>query len=491
MKAMNRFAAFSVPSIRDTIFVVVLVGTLLIGPRMLNGDLGRHLTLGKYMVSTLSIPAHDLFSFTRLGQPRPPYEWLAQVAFYLVYPLLGLDGVVLLTAFILALTFLFVYTDALHRSNLPILAGLLTLWAAAASSLDWLTRPHIFSFLFFAIWVRWLEKIRTGERMALWAFPVLMLVWANTHGGFIFGFLAWAAYLAGWLWETWQKSSNPYLGRKLLLVGGASLIASVLTPDLWRNWQGVFANNSIYVLSHTSETMPPNFSLIGTLPFAALLLVTLIFVLLGWKQTPASHIFLLAGFTAMSLAMARNIPFFAVTDAPILAGYLGQTRGARSLWLNLEEGITKIEGGLRGHVWPILTLLCSVGFFAYYQVTRHVSVNQFSQQTLPVQATDWIASHPQTGNMFNDFNWGGYLLYRLWPAQRVFIDSQSDFYGEQLTRQYAEILGGTGDWDTELRQYGVTWIIVPPLSGLAEAARTSADWQIIYEDPVALISVRK
>ena len=308
MKVINKFIPFLVPRVRDMIFVVVVIGSLLLGPRMLNGDLGRHLTLGKYMVSTLSIPSHDLFSFTKLGQPRPPYEWLAQVMFYLLYSLLNLDGVVLLTAFILALAFLFVYTDALHRSNLPIMASLLALWAAAASSLDWLTRPHIFSFLFFAIWVRWLEKIRTGEKIALWGFPVLMLLWANTHGGFIFGILAWAAYLAGWLWETWQRSSNPDLGRKLLLVGGASLIATILTPDLWRNWQGVLGNNSIYVLSHTSETMPPNFGLIGTLPFTALLVVTFVFVLLGWKGTPASYIFLLIGFTAMSLDNGSQHP---------------------------------------------------------------------------------------------------------------------------------------------------------------------------------------
>ena len=396
-----------------------------------------------------------------------------------------------MTAFVLALAFLIVYTDSVHRSNMPILASLLTLWAAAASSLDWLTRPHIFSFLFFAIWVLWLEKLRAGEKIALWFFPVLMLVWANTHGGFIFGILAWIAYFAGWLWEFWRKSPDIRLGRKLLIVGGTSLIATILTPDLWRNWQGVLGNNSIYVLSHTSETMPPDFASTGTLPFAALLVVTFLLLVLGWKRTPASHIFLLIGFAGMSLIMARNIPFFTIGAAPVLAGYLGHTGITMSFWLNPEERIAKIESRLKGHVWPILLLLVSIGFFSYYQTRTHVSFNQFSQQVFPVQAANWIESHPMSGNMFNDFNWGGYLLFRLWPGNQVFIDSQSDFYGEQLTRQYAEILGGTGDWDTELRQYGVSWIIVPSHSGLAEAARASTDWQIIYEDPLALISVRK
>ena len=93
--------------------------------------------------------------------------------------------------------------------------------------------------------------------------------------------------------------------------------------------------------------------------------------------------------------------------------------------------------------------------------------------------------------MFNDFNWGGYLLFRLWPGNHVFIDSQSDFYGESLTRQYAAILSGQGDWEAKLSQYNVAWIIVPPASGLAQSARAGFEWYVVYEDPTAVIFVRK
>ena len=93
--------------------------------------------------------------------------------------------------------------------------------------------------------------------------------------------------------------------------------------------------------------------------------------------------------------------------------------------------------------------------------------------------------------MFNDFNWGGYLLFRLWPGSQVFIDSQSDFYGESLTRQYAGIIAGEGNWETELTQYDVRWIIVPREAGLSQKASTSADWKIVYEDSVAAIFSRR
>ncbi len=491
MKSKHTLLALLLPRIYDMIFIVVFIGAVLVGPRMINGDLGRHLALGKYMVTTSTIPTSDLFSFTKAGQPRPPYEWLAQVSFYILYLLLDLDGIVLLTALVLASAFSNVYIDSVRRSGMPILASMLTLWAAIASSLDWLTRPQVFSFLFFAIWVQWLEKLRRGEKMSIWFFPALMLIWANTHGGFVFGILAWFAYLAGWVWESWRKSAHARAGKKLLIVGGTSLIATILTPDLWRNWQGVFGNNSIYILSHTSETMPPNFAAPGTLPFAALLIFALLLIGFGWKRIPAGHIFMLVGFAAMSLVMARNIPFFAITAAPILAGYISQTFIIKSLWRNLEEGVTGIDSTLRGHVWPVLILFAITGFFAYYQTRAHDSFDQFSPQMFPVQAADWIESHPQEGYMFNDFNWGGYLLFRLWPGSQVFIDSQSDFYGETLTRQYAGIINGEGDWETELRKYHVRWIIVPRDAGLTQKALASPDWKIIYEDSVAAIFSRR
>jgi hypothetical protein len=318
-----------------------------------------------------------------------------------------------------------------------------------------------------------------------------MLIWANVHGGFVFGILAWAAYFAGWLLDIWRKSSNWNIGRNLIVVGSTSLIASILTPDLWRNWQGVLANNSFFILSHTSETMPPDFALPGTFPFAFLLLFVLALLLMNWKRMPISHIFLLVGFAIMSLIMARNVPFFSIAAVPILAENIGNIFTNLSIWHKLEEHVTIINEGLKGYVWPVLALLTAIAFFMIYQTKTQSSFNQFSSQNLPVQAAEWLEKHPQTGNMFNDFNWGGYLLFRLWPGTQVFIDSQSDFYGEDLTRQYAEILTGQGNWDVELRQHNVTWLLIPSHSGLAESARISSDWQAAYEDPLAIIFVRK
>ncbi len=485
--------SFLLPPLRDIVFIIVFAGALMLGTRMLNtdGDLGRDLTIGTYIINSHQIPTRDLFSFTKAGQPRPPYEWLAQILFAIANQLTGLDGVVLLSAAVIAAAFFIVYADSNQRSQSPILALLIVLWAVVASSIHWLTRPHIFSFLFFAIWLQWLERIRVGKKISLWVFPVTMLFWANTHGGFIFGFLAWGAYLAGWLVDLWRKSSTINIGKNLSIIGATSLAASVITPDTWHNWAAVFSNNSAYILSHTAETMPPNFAEPSTWPFAGLLALALILFLLLWKQASIGHIFLLAGLAGMSLLMARNIPLFAVAAAPILSAWTGKIINAVSYWKKIEEAFTKIETALRGYLWTILIVAIATGFFVYHRAISESSLYQFDPQVFPVQAADWVESHPIKGNMFNDFNWGGYLLYRLWPGQRVFVDSQSDFYGEAFLRTYSSIYTGGSNWDAELARYNVNWIIVPREAGLASAAGANPHWQVAYQDPLAIIFERR
>ena len=93
--------------------------------------------------------------------------------------------------------------------------------------------------------------------------------------------------------------------------------------------------------------------------------------------------------------------------------------------------------------------------------------------------------------MFKEFNWGGYLLYRLWPRNLVFVDSQSDFYGEPLMRDYETILLAKNNWRDLLNQYQITWAIIPSNAPLANQLEQEIGWTVLYEDSVAVIIQRK
>jgi hypothetical protein len=90
--------------------------------------------------------------------------------------------------------------------------------------------------------------------------------------------------------------------------------------------------------------------------------------------------------------------------------------------------------------------------------------------------------------MFNEFNWGGYLLYRLWPDQKVFLDSQTDFYGEALLREYEQVITASKDWDKVLSKHEVSWVILSSQSRLNDTLRMDMDWKFLYEDQTAIIA---
>ncbi len=484
---------YLLPRLQDFLFIIVMAGAVSTGSRMLNtdSDLGRHLVLGNYMLRAGQIPAHDILSFTKAGESRPPYEWVAQILLALANRILDLDGVVLLTGVIIAAAFTLVYWDSVQRTGSPLIALLIALWAAIASSLHWLARPHIFSFLFFAIWVLYLERLRRGQAVKVWFFPLLMLIWANTHGGFVFGFLAYAAYAAGWILDRARGGASPELGRRLLMVGFTSAITSVMTPALWQNWVAVLNNRSSFILSRTVETMPPQLAMPGVWPFIGLLAILALLFLLERSAVSAVQFILLAGLAGMSFTAARNIPFFAIAAAPIATDLASRALKRLEIWSRIEAAISEIEAGLGGHAWAILSVLVLLGGFVYWHLSTRSAVFGFRPEVFPVQAADWIEAHTPTGHMFNDFNWGGYLLYRLWPAQRVFIDSQSDFYGEPFVRQYAAIMDGSADWRGLFNQYGVGWVVIPPSAPLAHALQQDAAWQQAYQDGTASIYIHR
>jgi len=488
---------FLIPRLRDVFFLAILFAALALGPRMLSldSDLGRHLTLGGFILDSHQIPIRDLFSHIRADAPRPAYEWLMQVIFALANRLVGLDGVLLVTALVIAAAFAVVYVDAARRSRFPLAALMIASLAAAASSLHWLPRPHVITFLLLAIWLEWLEHVRCGESVPWWQFPALMLIWANAHGGFLFGILAWLAYFGGWMWEAIRKSANPKIGKQWLLIGGSSLLASILTPSGWGNWQAVLANHSSYILSRTVETRPPDFSQPGTWPFALLLGITIIIILATRKDKPAaqsdshfamSHVFLLAGFAALGLLMARNIPLFAIAVVPILSERARNVFQRAQRWETVEANVAALESPLRGAVWPITFGLALTLFIGIRFQTQKEALARFDGRVFPVAAADWLNANPQSGNMFNDINWGGYLLYRLWPGQKVFVDSQTDFYGEALTRKYEQVVTLSAGWENVLSKYNVTWVILPPDVPLASALRDTG-WHILYSDSTTVI----
>lgn len=496
--------AYLLPGLGAIVWMAVFLGVIGLGPRMMNidGDLGRHLTIGRYILSAGHIPTTDLFSHTLYGQALTPHEWLAQVIFAVAYQGLGLSGVVVVCALVIASTFWLVFRRAQSTSRTVLLAVGVTVLAMAASSLHWLTRPHVFTFLMLALWIDSLERLRIGYLRSWWRLPVLMLLWTNLHGAFIAGFVVWGIYGFGLAWDiVWSRSLSRIPDRFIrfyLLAGLVSLLATFVNPVgpvLWGTSLGYIGNR--YLVGHTAEYLPPNFHDPSTLPFLAMIGVTTCVFGLSGRKLMAEKVFLLSAWMLMALYSVRNVPLFAIVAAAPLAGLMSRwatdavrQRSFLGRWLVLEDRLLQVETQLRGVLWPVILVgLVVIGLYGGAALDFSGAGDRFDARVFPVAAVDWMQSHPPEGQGFNYFPWGGYLLYRLWPEQRVFIDGQTDFYGEELTRQYEQVLTLSQGWEQVFRQYHIRWVLMPADEPLTSHLKDSPGWQVDYQDETAVLLV--
>lgn len=493
---IERILVYILPTMQDFVFLVIFVSVFVLGPRMMNidGDLGRHLTIGSYILEHKQIPTADIFSHTKTGDSLTPHEWLSQLVFAGFNRVFGLNGVVLICALVLALAYTMIFQLSI-RSGAGILGAMLyTFAAAAASSLHWLTRPHLFTILFMVLWVWVLEDLRRGKTDRWWYLPIIMLFWVNFHGAYIAGFVSLGLYLLGIGWDRAihpevSSINRPKALRYWVFGAGTALLVTLINPvgiKIWETSIGFLKNR--YLVSHTAEYFPPNFQDPSTWPFFLLLIGALLLLGLIPTRMPAAHVVLFSGWAAMALYSTRNIPLFTIAAAPIYAillnefGALEFARGVHKFNRSLEHTNQQLIGKVLPGFVSVLTAVALL--FAPGQLT---SRNVFSPQVFPVGAADWLSENPQPGEMYNYFPWGGYLLYRHWPEERVFIDGQTDFYGEALTREYETVLTLQNGWQGILRKYDIDWVIMPEGSRLAEALELMGTWERVYQDETTVI----
>jgi len=486
---VQKLLGIFIPRLGEILFIAIFAAVIGLGPQMMNidGDLGRHITLGGYIIDNRDIPTEDIFSFTKAGDPLTPHEWLSDLLFAMINTIAGLNGVVWLSALIIASSLWLVYKYSLNLSNMSLIALIGGILGAAASSLHWLTRPHIFTILLAALWTGELEKMRLGIRKSWLIFPFLMLIWVNLHGAFFAGLLIWACYFIGMLLD---RQISFHKNRSFLWVGISSILVSLINPDgfgIWKTGFGFLGNR--YLVSHTAEYLPPDFQLIAFWPFLILIVCSVFVLGLSKKRIAFPHLLIVGGWTIMALYSARNIPLYVVTVIPIL---ISETCVILCDWkdsnlidkfLDFQKKIATTEESLKGGFWAFVSvILVLLLLFGGAKLDFQGIGNEFSEEVFPVEATEWLEDNPPRGNGFNYFPWGGYLLFRFWPERSVFIDGQTDFYGEELTREYERVITLADGWQDVLHEYRIKWVIMPAGSELGTALDSSEFWEEEYHD---------
>jgi len=455
-------------------------------------DFWWHLRTGQLIWESESIPRQDVFSYTVAGQPWITHEWLTEVILYAVYAFAGQRGLILLFAGIIAAAFALSYLQCDGR---PYLASFVVVLAAISSAVTWGVRPQMLSVLLSAVFLLVLHLNGKGNSKYLWLLPPLMVVWANVHGSFLLGVVYVAAHAIGaTLDHSFARSEEAKLPwkdiRRLAAVALLTAAAPVVNPNGIRLLIYPFGTlGSPAMQQYIMEWFSPDFHLAQFLPFALYVLILLATLSLSRRRPTTTDLIFMVGFGYASLRSARQIPFFVLTTTPMLTSQLLHVWRDSGL-PNLS--VTRMRSRGRALLvvnWAILAALL-VGAAA---LAGHALLGNTAAQrdAFPVAAVDFLEASETSGNIYNLYHWGGYLIWRLYPERKVFIDGRADVYGDAFIDEYLRIYQLRRDWQQPLEKRHVDVVLIDVESPLSIMLNEKVEWHRAYSDEQAVVYLRK
>ena len=446
-----------------------------------------HLYTGQYIVETRTIPMSDPFSWTRQGVPWADVHWLSQVIMYVVYRLAGLAGLALGVGLLAVLAFAFVWKQL---SGGVFVRAAIVLLAATTASPNLTPRSQMATFVFVAVlgYVLFLYKWRQVDR--LWWLPLIFVLWVNMHGGYIAGFMLLGAFIAGEaIGNLLHLSGDEIVSwRRLGKVLGITLVSGavlLINPYTIAALQLPFKTVNIGVLQDfIQEWASPNFHQVSLQPMLWMLLLTLVTIGFSRRRLDLTDALTLTLFATITFLAQRNLGLFALICAPILSRHISVII-ERSRW-----GQRPLSKGL-----PILNVavlgLIVVAVVGYTMVTLNPTVQTKAEvKALPVAAADWIVQHKPSGPLFNSYNWGGYLLWRLGAEYPVYVDGRTDVYDDAFLRNFLAITLVSPDYDRRLENTGAKIVLIESGSVLDNFLARHAQWRETYRDEMAVIYQR-
>ena len=472
--------------------VMTVILVLFIGVEQ-DPDFWWHLRIGRWMVEHGQLPSQDLFTFTAASHVWTDHEYLTEILMWLTYSTLGLTALCVAFGLLTWGGFWLIYLQVRRQPFVFIGVGLAI--AAVAGSPIWGPRAQMITFALSCLELYWLQGYLAGRSRAINYFPLVVILWANLHGGWVIGFVwlgvALVAELLSWAWDQDNPAHRMHV-RRLAVIGLASAVAVAATPHFLSLYpypfqtQGSEAQQRLIV-----EWASPNFHDLFLRPFEAMAFL----VIAGFAlRRPSLYQFLLtAAALFLALQSVRNVALFVAAATPVMITTYGE-------WWREFAAARKWTYGLPPRrLFAVITaiVLIFIALITTVRVANNVSpAHQQSMdvESYPVAAADWLAAHPEVGTrMYNQYGWGGYLANRFYPDpnRRVFIFGEAALMGDQLLNEYQDVQTLRPDWKQVLDKYGVDYIVYNKDAALSNVLATQSDWTLVYQDRVAVIYVRK
>lgn len=476
--------------------ILCLAGAAFYTVRLWDPDYFFHLKAGEYIVQRGALPATDPFLFTQEGQPWVLHEWLFEVVLYLAHRFAGAAGVRSLSAILFALCSWVVFTTA-RRYLSEVGAIVLIALVSVPIFIGLAPRPHLVTYLFFAVYLLLLlDYVDRGTERGLWFLPLLMVVWANMHGGFLVGIVLEILVLLGILLTRRLCLEDGAVARArvqpLLVATALTVVAGAATPYHFGHYLYPFKVTGLWITQRISEWQPPALAGLSALPYLLILAAWLVAQVLRRSRPSPMDLTIGAALIYLSFTSFRHLPLAAL--ALVVGIARASADGARESALELVRRL--LGGAVSAYSRRARKEL---GVHAERRLNASVLIAAFAAVAIAVQgleerqlksgdavigwrAIEFIQASGVQGRVFNEYGFGGYLTYRLWPGVRAFIDGRADIFSDDFSRDYIRIFNGDEGWRAALDRYEVDLAIVPRSAPLRQLLLESHRFHEIYAD---------
>jgi hypothetical protein len=466
-------------------------------------DFFWHLASGRWIWENGALPTQDPFSYTS-GEPdgRDAFilrgYWLAQLIYYFLWSLAGPTGIVLLRVGILTATAHFIYRSLRDR-------GLAPSWSVLAVApflfdirlrLFIGDRPQQWTFLFVAMLFHLLETLRRRERLRVdirtVGLPLLMIVWANLHGGFVLGNVIIALYCIGLVLDTVRSGQRvsavmPFLG--LCVVAG---ISSLLNPSHAAAALTILDNpTALYGSAPTEARSLRDMLALGWRPWGYFVACALgaTAVLTSLRRFSIAHLLILVFLFYISQAKIRFVIFFVLAAVQFGVPYLKER-------FNELSRLAMVQRGVLGTA-VLASLMLVYGSLARGHV---VGVGLVDQSLYPPEAVRYINEQHLPQRLLNPYEWGGYLMVYLPDYKGRGMRANDD----RMVLEYDSLLGASGfsvrgepEWKYVLKANDISTVLMhrrnvvngEPIP-LNAALRQDPQWKLEFEDDRSFVFVR-
>jgi hypothetical protein len=446
-----------------------------------------HVTAGQLIAETGRVPSADPFSFTWLGQPWTPHEWLSELLIYWLVAALGRIGALVVFGFAPVAIF-GILAAALSRQGARALAIGLPFALGAFVLIGYVTlRPQAVSWLLLAALAWFLLEARPDHPRRMLLLVPLFVLWANLHGLYVVGLGVVGVYtlftLAG------RTPMSPARGWVLVALAGV-IGASMVTPagPIGILYPLRYVDSGDWGLANIQEWQSPNFHEPAHIGFLLLIVAV---GLNGGRGTPGWLVALSWIGVAAGLLALRNAPIAVVLCMPALA--MGLESRLRDRDARKPRRPMAPSRALGRRVMELGTaVVIAVGSgVVLIPADLNASIDQNLAKRFPVAGIDRLLELRPDANLLAEYGWGGYAISRIHQrGGHVFVDGRNDMYGQQVLEDYSAIRAADPGWQTLVADYGVEAILLPPETTLTRGPALAAGWCEAYRDGKQVLYLR-